>query len=240
MIRITMALLALGLGGCQWGEMGHLEGNGRALDQRMALAPVSRVTAAFPGLLRVAPGSESALKLSGDENLLPYLEVKQEGEALEIRVKRGTKIEPNTPLELTLTLPTLREVALAGVTQGELGAFEGDRLELSLAGAGDMKTGALHYRELVGNLAGAGSLRLGQGEVERVEYNLAGVGEVSGAGLQAREAEVNIAGAGDVALRASERLDVNIAGAGDVRYTGSPRLTQQIIGQGRLEQVASQ
>ncbi|ENY73922.1 hypothetical protein G114_00720 [Aeromonas diversa CDC 2478-85] len=181
--------------------MGHLEGNGRALDQRMALAPVSRVTAAFPGLLRVAPGSESALKLSGDENLLPYLEVKQEGEALEIRVKRGTKIEPNTPLELTLTLPTLREVALAGVTQGELGAFEGERLELSLAGAGDMKTGALHYRELVGNLAG--------------------VGEVSGAGLQAREAEVNIAGAGDVRYTGSPRLTQQIIGQGRLEQVAS-------------------
>jgi hypothetical protein len=45
---------------------------------------------------------------------LPYLVLTEQGEKLEIEVKDGYRLDPTQPLEITITLPTLHELALAG------------------------------------------------------------------------------------------------------------------------------
>lgn len=88
--------------------------------------------------------------IKGQENLLPYLVLTESGDKLEIKVKEEPSARSyREPLELTITLPVLNELALAGTGNGDLSGFKGDDLVLSVAGTGDIVASQLELKRLL-------------------------------------------------------------------------------------------
>lgn len=233
-------VLALGLTGCSWQDDVKVRGEGAVVEQQHPLGhEVTRVLAGVPANLYLVAGESHTLRVKGEANLLPYLVLTEKGEKLEIEVKDGYRLDPTQPLEITITLPTLHELALTGVGNGALRDFKGDDLVLSLAGTGDIVASELTLDRLEGNIAGLGNLDLGQGSARVMALNIAGAGGVKGAGLASEEVEVSIAGSGEVEVRARSRLKIEIAGAGAVNYWGSPALTSEIAGSGQVSRLGS-
>lgn len=233
-------MLALGLGGCSKLDYTKVSGDGAVIEQRHPLGQqVTRVLAGVPANIHLVAGAASGIHIRGQGNLLPYLELTEKGDKLEIEVKEGYRLDPPEPIDITITLPKVEELALAGLARGDLSDFSGDELVLSVAGLGDIVASQLALDRLEGNIAGAGSLDLGEGSAREVELNIAGAGGVSGAQFKGEEVEVNIAGSGDVAVNASELLKVGIAGSGSVSYLGNPRLESEIAGSGAISRAGS-
>ncbi|MNK89262.1 hypothetical protein D3C87_1092650 [compost metagenome] len=233
-------MLALGLGGCSKLDYTKVSGDGAVIEQRHPLGQqVTRVLAGVPANIHLVAGAASGIHIRGQGNLLPYLELTEKGDKLEIEVKEGYRLAPTEPLEITITLPELHELALAGTGNGELRDFKGDELVLSVAGTGDIVASGLELNRLEGNIAGLGNLDLGQGSVRVVALNIAGAGGVKGAGLASEEVEVSIAGSGEVEVRAQSRLKIEIAGSGSVSYWGDPELTSEIAGSGLVNRRGS-
>lgn len=233
-------MLALGLGGCSKLDYTKVSGDGAVIEQRHPLGQqVTRVLAGVPANIHLVAGAASGIHIRGQGNLLPYLELTEKGDKLEIEVKEGYRLAPSEPLEITITLPELHELALAGTGNGELHDFKGNELVLSVAGTGDIVASGLEMNRLEGNIAGLGNLDLGEGSVRAMELNIAGSGGVLGARLLSQEAEVNIAGSGEVELRVQERLKIEIAGAGSVNYWGDPELKSEIAGSGQVSRLGS-
>ena len=234
------AVLALGLSGCSWQDDVKVSGAGALVAQQHPLGrEVTRVLAGVPANIHLVAGEARGIHIRGQGNLLPYLELTEQGDKLEIEVKEGYRLAPTEPLEITITLPELHELALAGTGNGELRAFKGDELVLSVAGTGDIVASGLELNRLEGNIAGLGNLDLGQGSVRVVELNIAGAGGVKGAGLASEEVEVSIAGSGEVEVRAKSRLKIEIAGSGSVSYWGDPELKSEIAGSGLVNRQGS-
>ncbi|HAT2491004.1 TPA: DUF2807 domain-containing protein [Aeromonas hydrophila] len=233
-------VLAVGLSGCSWLDDTRVSGAGAVIEQQHGVGrQVTRVLAGVPASVHLVAGEPRGLRIRGQENLLPYLVLSERGDKLEIEVKDGYRLDPTEPLEITITLPALHELSLAGVANGELRGFKGEALVLSVAGVGDIVADGLELDRLEGNIAGAGSLDLGNSTARAVELNIAGSGDVLGAELKGREVEVNIAGSGDVEVRAQERLKVGIAGSGSVSYWGDPVLQSEIAGSGEVSRQGS-
>lgn len=234
------AVLALGLSGCSWQDDVKVSGAGALVEQQHPLGrEVTRVLAGVPANIHLVAGDASGIHIRGQGNLLPYLELTEKGDKLEIEVKEGYRLAPTEPLEITITLPELHELALAGTGNGELRDFKGDELVLSVAGTGDIVASGLELNRLEGNIAGLGNLDLGQGSVRVVALNIAGAGGVKGAGLASEEVEVSIAGSGEVEVRAQSRLKIEIAGSGSVSYWGDPELKSEIAGSGLVNRRGS-
>lgn len=234
------AVLALGLGGCSWLDETKVSGGGAVIEQQHPMGQqVTRVLAGVPANLHLVAGDRSGIRIKGQENLLPYLVLTEQGDKLEIEVRDGHRLDLSEPIDITITLPELHELALAGLARGDLSGFKGDELVLSVAGLGDIVASQLELNRLEGNVAGAGSLDLGEGSARKIELNIAGAGGVSGGALRGEEVEVNIAGSGDVEVRASELLKVGIAGAGSVSYWGDPKLKSEIFGSGAVSRAGS-
>ncbi|WP_368170252.1 GIN domain-containing protein [Aeromonas sp. R4-3] len=234
------AVLALGLSGCSWQDDVKVSGAGALVEQQHPLGrEVTRVLAGVPANIHLVAGEARGIHIRGQGNLLPYLELTEQGDKLEIEVKEGYRLAPTEPLEITITLPELHELALAGTGNGELRDFKGDELVLSVAGTGDIVASGLELNRLEGNIAGLGNLDLGQGSVRVVELNIAGAGGVKGAGLASEEVEVSIAGSGEVEVRAKSRLKIEIAGSGSVSYWGDPELKSEIAGSGLVNRQGS-
>ena len=233
-------MLALGLGGCSKLDYTKVSGDGAVIEQRHPLGQqVTRVLAGVPANIHLVAGAASGIHIRGQGNLLPYLELTEQGDKLEIEVKEGYRLAPTEPLEITITLPEVHEQALAGTGNGELHDFKRNELVLSVAGTGDIVASGLEMNRLEGNIAGLGNLDLGEGSVRAMELNIAGSGGVLGARLLCQEAEVNIAGSGEVELRVQERLKIEIAGAGSVNYWGDPELKSEIAGSGQVSRLGS-
>ncbi|MBV7471847.1 GIN domain-containing protein [Aeromonas sp. sif0611] len=234
------AVLALGLGGCSWQDDVKVSGAGALVEQQHPLGrEVTRVLAGVPANIQLVAGEARGIHIRGQKNLLPYLELTEQDDKLEIEVKEGYRLVPSEPLEITITLPELHELALAGIGNGELRDFKGDELVLSVAGTGDIVASGLVLNRLEGNIAGLGNLDLGQGSVRAMELNIAGAGGVKGAGLASEEVEVSIAGSGEVEVRAQSRLKIEIAGSGSVSYWGDPELKSEIAGSGQVSRLGS-
>ncbi|MGE6171059.1 head GIN domain-containing protein [Aeromonas media] len=234
------AVLALGLGGCSWQDDVKVSGAGALVEQQHPLGrEVTRVLAGVPANIQLVAGEARGIHIRGQGNLLPYLELSEEDDKLEIEVKEGYRLAPSEPLEITITLPELHELALAGTGNGELRDFKGDDLVLSVAGTGDIVASGLELNRLEGNIAGLGNLDLGQGSVRAMELNIAGAGGVKGAGLASEEVEVSIAGSGEVEVRAQSRLKIEIAGSGSVNYWGDPEIKSEIAGSGQVSRLGS-
>lgn len=234
------AVLALGLSGCSWQDDVKVSGAGALVEQQHPLGrEVTRVLAGVPANIHLVAGEARGIHIRGQGNLLPYLDLTEQDDKLEIEVKEGYRLAPTEPLEITITLPELHELALAGTGNGELRDFKGDELVLSVAGTGDIVASGLELNRLEGNIAGAGSLDLGTGSARDVELNIAGSGGVLGARLLSQEADVNIAGSGEVEVRVQERLKIEIAGSGSVSYWGDPELTSEIAGSGLVNRRGS-
>ncbi|WP_323981663.1 GIN domain-containing protein [Aeromonas media] len=234
------AVLALGLGGCSWQDDVKVSGAGALVEQQHPLGrEVTRVLAGVPANIQLVAGEARGIHIRGQGNLLPYLELSEEDDKLEIEVKEGYRLAPTEPLEITITLPELHELALAGTGNGELHDFKGNELVLSVAGTGDIVASGLVLNRLEGNIAGLGNLDLGQGSVRAMELNIAGAGGVKGAGLASEEVEVSIAGSGEVEVRAQSLLKIEIAGSGSVSYWGDPELKSEIAGSGQVSRLGS-
>lgn len=233
-------ILVLGLGGCSKLDYTLVSGDGAVIEQRHPLGEsVTRVQAGVPANIHLVVGEERGILIRGQENLLSYVELTERDDKLELEVKDGYRFEHFEPIDITITLPRVTELALAGLARGDLSGFSGDELVLSVAGLGDIVASQLTLDRLEGNVAGAGNLDLGAGSAKEVELNLAGAGGVSGADFKGEEVEVNIAGSGDVEVNASELLKVGIAGSGSVNYLGNPRLESEIAGSGSISRVGS-
>ncbi|MFQ2200211.1 GIN domain-containing protein [Aeromonas hydrophila] len=233
-------VLAVGLSGCSWLDDTRVSGAGAVIEQQHGVGrQVTRVLAGVPASVHLVAGEPRGLRIRGQENLLPYLVLSERGDKLEIEVKDGYRLDLSEPIDITITLPRLNELALAGLARGDLGGFKGDELVLSVAGLGDIVASQLELDRLEGNIAGAGNLDLGEGSAMEIELNIAGAGGVLGAGLQGEKVEVNIAGSGDVEVRASELLKVGIAGSGSVSYWGDPVLQSEIAGSGEVSRQGS-
>ncbi|MFM4650570.1 head GIN domain-containing protein [Aeromonas bivalvium] len=232
---MVVMVLALGLAGCSWQDDEVIRGQGATVVAQLPLGDrVDRILAVVPADIRLVHGSERGIRLEGQENLLPYLTFSESGRKLEIEVKEGYRLSTDEGLKVTITLPSLRELALAGSSRAEVGAFEEDELTLSLAGSGGIRTDRLEVRSLEGNIAGSGDLALGQGHADSLTFNIAGSGGIAAGELQAREVEIKIAGSGDVAVRAAQRLTATIAGSGNIDYWGDPEIESEIAGSGQL------
>ena len=152
-------MLALGLGGCSKLDNTKVSGDGAVIEQRHPLGrEVTRVLAGVPANIHLVAGAASGIHIRGQGNLLPYLELTEKGDKLEIEVKEGYRLDPPEPIDITITLPKVEELALAGLARGDLSGFSGDELVLSVAGVGDIVADGLELDRLEGNIAGAGSL----------------------------------------------------------------------------------
>ena len=181
-------------------------------------------------------GETYEIKLTGDENLLQYVETKVENGVLRIRTRKGVNLRPTEDMKIYITAPRFAELSLAGSGKivAETNLTSDAKIKISIAGSGDILMKEVNAPQVSVNIAGTGKVEA-SGATRDVDVDMAGTGEVNIKGLKAENAKVEIAGAGDVWAFASMKLDVRIAGSGDIHYYGNPAdIKSKLAGSGNL------
>jgi hypothetical protein len=183
--------------------------------------------------LEIRKGDVTSVKLSIDDNLLPLITTRVEGSTLTIRSDKN--LAPSDAAKITITVPAISVVSVAGSSKVTIEELSGPKTELSLAGSSEV-TGTVNSEALECDIAGSGKITM-SGASKSVAISVAGSGELQLQKVIADSVTIDIAGSGTAFVHADSSLKVSIAGSGDVSYSGKAKVEQSIAGSGSVRQI---
>jgi hypothetical protein len=210
-----------------------------ATEKRPLGASVGTVDLSGPINLTLRQGPAASLEVRGEQRLLANVDTTVEGGTLHIG-PRGILLRHRQPIEVTLVLPALEHLNIAGSGDSTVSGFSGERIELNVDGSAGLRFNG-RYREIDAGLRGSGEVELTGGNSERVVAEVQGTGrmtlvgashelhaEITGSGeldarhLRAEDAHLSHHGSGTSAVYASKHVNVELTGSGDVTVYGNP------------------
>jgi hypothetical protein len=232
--------LTLILGSCRhfWGK--RVRGNGNIKTEDRSVGNFKNVDVSGATNVYVSQGQEGqhTVKIEGDENLLPYIEVIQEGDKIIVRTRQGFNLEPTGDMKVYVSAPIYNNIDVSGACDiiGQSKITNPEDLSMHVSGAGDIKM-EVDAPRLKAEVSGSGSINL-KGQTKEVELELTGAGHAHCYDLLSENTSVNISGAGSAEVFASVKLDATVSGAGDVSYKGNAsNVSQHVSGAGSVNKV---
>jgi hypothetical protein len=210
MKKIQMVLLA----GCVALVVGcHLpgiRGNGHIKTEERPITAFANVDASGAFEIEWQNGSP-ALRITTDENLLPYIENDNSGDTLRLRSRQH--VWPTHGIKVVISSPTRTGGKMRGAVKLTVKQLRGESFALESKGASEV---------------------ILDGSIDRLLVDMTGASQLAADGLQAKTAEISTTGAGDADVAVSNTLNVVITGAGKVTYSGNPTIKKQITGAGSI------
>jgi hypothetical protein len=153
-----------------------------------------------------------ALRITTDENLLPYIENDVSEDTLHLRTR--DHIWPTHGIKIVISSPTRTGGRTRGAVKLTVKQLSGPTFALESKGASEVTL---------------------SGNIDRLSVDMTGASQLAAAGLQTKTAEISTTGAGDAEVAVSDTLNVAITGAGKVTYSGNPAtIKKQITGAGSI------
>ena len=215
-------------------------GSGNVVSETREVSNFHAIEVEYPAQVLVQQGSQEALKIEAEDNLLPNLKTQVRNGRLEIFYRRenGKHVNPTKAVKITIVVKDLSDVNFTSAGELTIEELETDSLDVSLSGAGNLKLDNVQVRGLSISLSGAGSMTA-SGTTRDLDVNISGFGDFEGAELHGQVARVNISGAGSATVWVDEDLTAGISGAGSISYYGSASVTKQISGVGGVNHAGN-
>ncbi|MDF9830566.1 head GIN domain-containing protein [Parabacteroides sp. PF5-6] len=176
----------------------------------------------------------ATLKITTDENLFQWLNVKEKDGKLYIEAEEDLKVKP-TEMTVTGSSSDLTAVHIHGCmdfhNKGELAV---NRIRLEVSGVGDMEISDLSAREITCDVSGVGNMHLA-GEAEKGNYYVSGVGKIFAYDCTVKNLKAEVSGVGNMQVMASEHLDAETSGVGNIKYKGEAKVKTSSSGIGRVK-----
>jgi hypothetical protein len=218
---------------------GAVAGSRQVTSETRPLKSLDAVTFDYPAKVVIQQGEAESIIIKADDNLLPQLGTRIEGNTLyfESTEKSWNKrVRPSRTVEVILTVKNLQELDFNRAGDALINGFKADKLKVTVSGAGDITLTKVELGKLGVWLSGAGNIKA-DGTAPELEVHIAGVGNFDGRELAAKTAEVTISGLGSATLWVTETLNAGISGSGSINYYGSPVVHKVISGLGTVNQM---
>jgi hypothetical protein len=188
--------------GCRWVGV---RGNGNIKSDERTIGAFASIDASGAFEIEWQNGAP-ALRITTDENLLPYIENNISGDILRLRTRE--QIWPTRGVKIVISSPTRAGVRISGAVKLTAKQLTGPKFALEATGASRVSL---------------------DGSVDQLLADMTGASELNASGLQTRTAQISTTGAGDAEIAVSETLKVAITGAGKVTYSGNPKTVDKHI-----------
>jgi hypothetical protein len=187
-----------------------IRGNGRIKTEERSLAAFANLDVGGAFEIEWQNGAP-ALRITTDENLLPYIENNVSDDTLRLRTREH--VWPTRGIKVVISSPTRTGGRIRGAVKLTVKQLSGATFALESQGASEVSL---------------------DGSVDRLLIDMTGASQLAAEGLQAKTAEISTTGAGDADVAVIDTLKVVITGAGKVTYSGNPTITKQITGAGTI------
>ena len=220
-IAVLVALAAL-LAGCMFFPM--VEGSGILRTSAYPLAGFSKISADQVCRLHVVPDTVFSVTVTCDDNLRPYLEVRQNGfDSVEIGLRQGYSYR-NVTFAADVHMPVLIGLDLSGASEARVEPGFSSSLPISLtaSGASLIDITGLACGSITADLSGASSLSVTGAAVD-MSVVASGASSANLQGCAAGGANVSLSGASICRVDVGTGLiTIAASGASTLYYKGSP------------------
>ena len=215
----------------------RVHGNGVIKTEERTVNAFREVEANGDIKLMVSQGDLKPVKIEGDENILQYIEVIQEGDRITIQPKQGFNLLPSGDLSVYVTSPHYTSIDVSGSSDivGENKISGTEKLSLGASGAGDIQM-EVDAPSVSAGISGSGTIKL-KGQTKDLDIDLSGAGHAYCYDLQTENTKIDISGAGSAQVSASVKLNASVSGAGNISYKGNPAINQEISGAGSVNKA---
>jgi hypothetical protein len=211
MRKIPFVLLAgcvVLVAGC---HLPGIRGNGQIKTEDRPITGFANVDASGAFEIEWQNGSP-ALRITTDENLLPYIENDVSDDTL--RLHSREHLWPTRGIKVVISSPMRTGGKMRGAVKLTVRQLSGPSFALESKGASEVTL---------------------DGSIERLLVDMTGASQLAADGLQTKTAEISTTGAGDADVAVTDTLTVVITGAGKVAYSGNPtRIEKHITGAGTI------
>jgi hypothetical protein len=180
-----------------------IQGNGHFTKKRQQLSDFTIIKSNTAVDIIYTAGKPS-LQIAADENILPFIRVKQHGKSVIIETTRS--FSTANPVQIRLSSSKLDKGSFYGAGDISLHKINNNHLQLSLTGTGDL---------------------IASGKVNTLELSVKGSGDVNTKSLIAKHVTVISEGAADITLTATKTLNVHQSGIGDIIFFGNPETVRK-------------
>jgi hypothetical protein len=188
-----------------------VRGNGQIKTEERPITAFANVDASGAFEIEWQNGSP-ALRITTDENLLPYIENDVSDDTLRLRTREH--VWPTHGIKVVISSPTRTGGKMRGAVKLRVKQLSGPSFALESKGASEV---------------------ILDGSIDRLLVDMTGASQLAADGLQAKTAEISTTGAGDADVAVTDTLKVVITGAGKVTYSGNPpTIKKQITGAGSI------
>jgi hypothetical protein len=218
-----------------WPGSETVKGNGKIGSQARQLAHFTGVSLSLPAQVELRMGNVESATVEVDENLLALVETVVEKGSLEIRPKKGFKLEARA-IKVVVQARQIDRLALGGSGSIQADALRSPKLRLDVGGSGSINVKGIESESVATAVGGSGSMKLA-GNTRQLSVAIGGSGDVHAGQLKATDVEVSIGGSGDATVWASNALKAAVAGSGDVNYYGDPKVQSSVVGSGGAKRL---
>ena len=213
-----------------------VKGNGNVKRESRTVSSFTAVDSRGSINVDVSYGADNTISVEADENLMPYIVTKVEGDKLLITTEK-VGISSKTRLVVHVTMTRLTGLMLSG--SGNImgsGQFSNDNTtKLSVSGSGNMKLGFATFSAIDASVNGSGNIQLTDGKTNSIHATVSGSGNIDAYGISSKTVKARVSGSGNVKVTASESLEAVSSGSGNVYYKGSATVVNaQSHGSGKV------
>jgi uncharacterized protein (DUF2141 family) len=204
-----------------------IEGNGKVVTRDVAVSSFDVLNASGLYELKLSQGSTESVKIEGDENLLEYFTVKQEGSKLVIDMdKLKNKNSGQLRLKVYVTFKQLKTLDLntLGDVKSE-GSLSFDDLKLSKNGVGNLDL-KLTANKVSLNNQGVGNVTL-SGKAHNAVFRHEGVGSLNAGDFAVQTVDIKNNGVGNAEVNAEKELKVEDSYMGKIKNRGTALIKLQ-------------
>lgn len=222
---------------CNYFHGEHIDGNGMIKKETRSAGAFHSVEVGGAIEVYLKQDSAHSVVVETDENLLPLVEIRNDGNQLSIYPTKGYNLDPTQSVKVYVSAPIFRGLDASGASKiiGETMISSVGAIDLGVSGASDMGLD-LTCPAVVVNLSGASTINL-KGETKDLSIEGSGASHVKGFNLLSENADVDLSGASSAEVFASVKLQAGASGASTVRYKGNAAVSQNESGASSVKKV---
>jgi Putative auto-transporter adhesin, head GIN domain len=215
-------------------RMRGVKGNGVMATREIQVGSFHSVQAGSSFDVHLVQGTGNEVKVTAEENIHAYLNIRVENGVLVIGTRPDTYIRTHRDVDIYVTSPEYRSIRVSGSgnVTGESVLKSGSEIEFSVSGSGDIRA-EVDAPRISGKVTGSGNMDL-NGLTRDCELRCSGSGNLECDGLKAENVKAEVTGSGNASVFASATLDARISGSGNLNYSGNPQVTSKVSGSGEL------
>jgi len=193
-------------------------GSGVVKEETRAVAGFSKLVLALPATVTLTQGGTESLSISADDNLLPLMTTRVDGDELIIEGDRSRGFSTKNEIRIRLNVKSLSGISIRGSGDVIGEQIKGDKLDIAIAGSGDVKLSSVRVDQFKIGIAGSGDVSIAALDSKSVDASIRGSGDIRLPSVQATQVSISVKGSGDVyAAGNTDKVDIEIMGSGDVR-----------------------